>query len=196
MLHLFFSFLLSLIPYSSFNSEEEYIIYLQQTLQSPGIDEVTKVRAEFLLEGALKNRPGSPAADFSFTDRNGKTSSLYREIEALPVPCLLIFYDPDCNHCNEVIEEIIQNAEIDSLVSNDLLKIIAVYSGDEFSLWQKSSLRLPGKWCVGYEDGSLQDDERYLIIESPSIYLLKPDKTVWIKEMKDIKELKKLWKEF
>ena len=54
-------------PNSPMHNEELYILVLRAQLANPALSRTEKIRPRYLLELALKNRPGDPAADFTFT---------------------------------------------------------------------------------------------------------------------------------
>ena len=58
-----------------------------------------RTRGEYMARNLRKNLPGSVAADFQYTDRNGATHSMHSFNATFT---LLYFYDPDCENCHEV----------------------------------------------------------------------------------------------
>lgn len=161
---------------------ESYIMFLEDYIASPVPAEVSKIRPRSQLEVAKKNRPGTQAADFRFKSREGKWTSL----NEVPVKgdIMLIFYDPDCDHCQQIITDIKADPEINAKLANGTMTVLAIYSGDDFDLWEQNNSSLPQTWIVGYENGMIQDDGRYVIRELPSIYLLSSDRKVLRKEMR------------
>ena len=156
---------------SPFESEDFYILFLTAAVESAEVSDTDKIRPQWMLESALKNRPGDEASDFSFVVRDGRRTSLHAEI----VPdseTILIFYDPDCSHCRKAMKKI---ASAPGLAGK---KVVAVYSGDDRELWEKTASRLPTEWVVGYDDGSLQEEDIYIIRTLPAIYIIAPDSTV------------------
>ena len=53
-------------PNSPMYNEELHILVLRSLLGNPGLDDWDKERPRYLLEMALKNRPGDVAADFTY----------------------------------------------------------------------------------------------------------------------------------
>ena len=176
-------------PDSPVESEDFYIIFLDELLKSPLLDDAARIRPQWQLESAMKNRPGDPATDFAFETRNGQQTSLYKEIERNSFPdCsyILIFYDPDCGHCRHVMDRIIIDERVNRAVAEGTIRVVAIYSGDDRELWDETATSLPAEWCVGYDDGTLQEESAYIIRDLPTIYLIASNKTVLKKEAKDL----------
>ncbi|MCH5219691.1 MAG: DUF5106 domain-containing protein [Muribaculaceae bacterium] len=159
-----------------------YVMFADNILSSPVVDDAHKIRPRAHRDTALKNRPGTPAADFAFTDRDGNDTSLYGIDTRGDI--LLIFYDPDCEHCSIAMRAISSDRQISDKVASGDLAVVAVYSGEDRELWQQRAASLPSEWTVGYEDGSLQDDGLYVIRNLPTVYRLSADKTVLEKEIR------------
>lgn len=177
---------------SPMSNDEYYILFINQLLKTPGIEESVKIRPRMQLELLMKNRVGSMATNFDFVDRNGASMTLYD----IPMhsPYLLIFYDPDCGHCIKVMDSIVQNKYINELIETDKLKIVAIYSGEEKKLWDETKDSLPDSWIVGYDDGSINDNDIYAIRELPTVYLIGEGNIVYKKDIRDIESaVKDYW---
>lgn len=171
---------------SPMRDDDTFLIFLDCLVSDPTVDETHKLRPFYLIDSIKKNHPGSQASDFSFETRDGDKTTLYG-LES-DTDILLMFYDPECEHCEEVINNLSDDKEFVRAVNDNIIKVLAVYSGDNKELWNDTKNSLPSAWIVGYEDGSLQDEEIYIIRSLPSVYLLDRDKTVKIKEM-DVKNI-------
>lgn len=156
-----------------------HILFLTNAASSEALGEAGKLRAQFRLEAALKNRPNTPASDFSFTNRDGSTQKL-SEIKTTD-KILLLFYDPDCNHCIDTMEEI-------KRLNPTSTTIVAIDSEGDKELWDKTKYSLPGNWIVGFANDPIQEDELYIFEEMPTIFLLTPDKIIRLKDA-TIKEI-------
>ena len=168
-------------PNSPMLNESLYKPFLEVMVENPFPDETSSLRAAFQLEEVRKNNPGDIAPDFSFETREGLTKNLY-DIKASE-RIMLIFYDPECDHCEDVMDRISNNPEINEDINKGLLTILAVSSGNDRQKWQQKSSYLPSNWIVGYENGDLEDDGRYILRASPTIFLLDANKTILIKDM-------------
>lgn len=74
----------------------------------------------FLLEQVSKNQPGKVAADFEFTDYQGLTQRMHDIKSQLT---LLVFYDPDCEHCTELLPRIRASQDL----QNNAFRLKTVY---------------------------------------------------------------------
>lgn len=164
---------------SPMKDEETYILFLENIVNSPVLDDAHRVRPAIQLENALKNRPGTLAANFEFESRDGNRMRL-GDIKPKG-DIVLIFYDPDCSHCNETMAKIQDDPK--TLPVDGDATVVAVYSGDSRDFWDETKSGLPSDWIVGYEDGTLQDDGVYVIRSLPSIYILDKDGRVKVKEL-------------
>ncbi len=161
-------------PESELYDEDEFCNILRQALASDILGEADKMRAEYRLEIAAKNRPGTPAADFKFESRDGKTESLHTLQTDKPI--LLLFYDPDCDHCMQTI------ADLKKRGISGMADVVAIYAEEDRQRWEETAEALPQEWTVGYALDPIQDDETYVFLSSPTVYLLDRDKKVLLKD--------------
>ena len=168
-------------PNSPMLSEDYYILFLEQMVASPVLGPYGTIRPRWQLEAARKNRPGMKAADFAFTTREGRRTTLHRTPSDGNM--LLIFYDPDCDHCKEIIATLCSDEVLNRMTSGGELTVVAVYSGDERELWSEHAPSLPAGWTVGYEPGDMQERGTYVLRAMPTLYLLDRDKKVILKDV-------------
>lgn len=167
-------------PNSQVRNEELYIPILEAVIASPFYDTTEKVRPQYQLDMAMKNRVGQPAADFEYTLADGKRGTLY-QVEA---PFTLVYINnPDCHAC----EEILASLSVSRVVSNQLesgkLKIVAIYPDEDLAAWRKHLPDVPTQWINGYDAGlAMRKQESYDLRAIPSLYLLDKDKKVLLKD--------------
>ncbi|MCH5335076.1 MAG: DUF5106 domain-containing protein [Alistipes sp.] len=166
-------------PESPVYSEEFYALFLEHFAVSDILGPYGTIRPRWQLEAVRKNRPGTIAADIRFTGRDGREGTL-GQIEAPRL--LLIFYDPDCDHCREVVSSLQGDPVLSRLCKSGRLKVLAVYSGDERKLWADTAPSLPAEWIVGFEPGLIYERGTYVLRRMPTLYLLDSDKRVLLKE--------------
>lgn len=161
-------------------SEENYILFLESIVSSPLAGDYRALRYRFQLEAARKNRPGMTAADFAYVTRDGRS----RMLRLTPVKgsLLLIFYDPECEHCKEVMESLRNDRTIASAVAGGRLSVLALYADDNRALWERTADSLPSEWSVGYVTSDIIETQRYVLRSMPTLYLLDADKRVILKE--------------
>lgn len=162
-------------PNSPMRDEETYILFLRNIIASPRLTDDEKLRPRHRLEEALKNRPGTAATDFSILLRDGSTSTLSKLLSRADAT-LLIFYDPDCDHCKQIIGQI---AEVSFPAG---VQVLAVDAEDDRDLWQQTAATLPAGWQVGFATTPILDRELYTLPASPTLYVISSEGTVIMKD--------------
>ncbi len=162
-------------PNSPMRDEETYILFLRNIIASPRLSDDEKLRPRHRLEEALKNRPGTPATDFSILLRDGSTSTLSKLLSRADAT-LLIFYDPDCEHCKQIIGQI---AEVSFPAG---VQVLAVDAEEDRDLWQQTAATLPAGWEVGFATTPILDRELYTLPASPTLYVISSEGTVIMKD--------------
>lgn len=166
-------------PNSPMRNEELYILFLQaqvKAMQHIGHD---ASRPASLLANALKNRPGHKAADFAYTTRSGQHATLWT---TQAPKLLLIFYDPDCSHCSEILKELSSDATLNSQIANGQITVLAIYTEGNRQLWHNTASNMPQNWTVGIDESNIVDQQIYDIPAMPVLYLLDNNKTVLMKD--------------
>lgn len=166
-------------PNSPMRNESHYILYLKELLRLPGLSEYDRMRPAYRLEIARKNRPGSIATDFAYTDRNGRSWTLHKTKGKF---LLLLFYDPECEHCSEILRQVHESDIIRNSINKKELTILAVYTEENRKAWDETKNSMPQEWTVGIDTDSIEDNELYSIPAMPVMYLLDRDKKVLLKD--------------
>ena len=167
-------------PNSPVRSEDLYLPFVTQLASS-------SLTPEDLLPGyawdartCQMNRTGTAAADFTFTDTAGRRRTLYG-IRAEWT--LLVFGNPDCGACRELMEAMEESAEISALLGQGRLQVVDVYIDEDITLWKEHVRDYPARWINGYDPTfSIRGDRLYAVRALPSLYLLDKDKTVVLKD--------------
>lgn len=170
-------------PESPVASDSIYELFLDKMLSQKVFDDIYKVRLSAQKEAVTRNREGLIASDFNYSTPSSSKTSLY----ATAVPgkyLMMIFYDPDCDHCREVMRSLTANAKVMTRIGSGDIKVLAVYSGDDKELWEERIAEQPSDWIVGYEDGTMQDEGIYILRQMPTIYILDQNKRVVRKEVR------------
>lgn len=170
-------------PNSPMLDEASYMRFAEAFTGNANIDASLKARPEWLLGVARKNRPGSRAADFGFTTRNGVRNTLHRWVAASMTQTLLVFYDPDCEGCKEIIGDLSTSERLASMITSGELRVLAVYPDDDRELWERTCGTLPDTWEVAIDNGTINRDELYVFPAMPVLYLLDSDATVVAKDL-------------
>lgn len=163
-------------PNSPMRNEELYIPALKYLVTSSNARIEDKVRSEYRLKMALKNRPGELATDFVFAEGTGKVRRL-SDVKNEYV--LLYFNNPGCSGCRQVTGQI----SASDLSKNDRLTIVAVYPDKDLDEWKKAQHEIPSEWINGYSpDGVVMEKELYDLKAIPTLYLLNKDRKVILKD--------------
>ncbi|MBO7199591.1 MAG: DUF5106 domain-containing protein [Alistipes sp.] len=167
-------------PNSPMRNDELYIPILEVLVESPLYDEYDRIAPAYDLELARQNRIGNVANDIVYTLASGKTGRLH-SIDAEYV--ILMFSNPGCPMCREIIEEIGASPLINEMMENDLIEVLAVYPDEDLEAWRDHIGDIPQSWINGYDDGMRITQERsYNLQAIPSLYLLDSEKRVIIKD--------------
>lgn len=169
---------------SPMRDERLYILFLNHAINEGKLGDAERERAVFRLEMAMKNLPGDVAPDFMVMTRDGKEKRFHELLRG--ESNIVVFYDPDCRHCEEVLTELAENKQ-----SNDF-NVVAIDSEEDKLLWQQTAPYLPESWEVGFSLDPIQDDELYVFPEMPTIYLIGGDGTILIKEASLLNIINKL----
>ena len=164
-------------PNSPLRNDVLYVHFLRAQLDFYGPDEVAeRERCAFLLRMVSLNQPGTIAADFRFTDRNGKKGRLH----AIKSPLtLLLFNDPDCENCQKEMPRLIASP----LLQSPGLAVVAVYPDADTAIWKNAQSRMPATWTDAYSpDGEVVSRAIYYLPAMPSLYLLDADKRILLKD--------------
>lgn len=168
-------------PNSPLRNEEYYIPVLESVVESGKVGDIEKIRPQHQLDLVSKNRTGHPASDFTYTLASGTKHKLY----SIPSEyTILFFYNPDCNTCKEVRENLSASPVIEKLMQSKQLKILALYTDNDLDAWKKYIPNIPAEWINGYDkDLSIQEQETYDLKAIPTLYLLDKDKKVLLKDV-------------
>ena len=162
-------------PDSPFRNDAVYAHFLTAFIAGCS-DEALSGRARYMLDMISRNRPGSVAADFGFVDRNGRSGTLH-SLDARLI--LLVFNDPGCDKCREVMPSLLA----DPLLGSEGLLVLSVYPYDDAELWRECAVEVPANWLDVHDAGSeIIDGRLYHLPAMPSFYLLDSEKRVLLKD--------------
>ncbi|WP_140937626.1 DUF5106 domain-containing protein [Sphingobacterium lumbrici] len=166
-------------PDSPLRNEELYINVLEYCIQDKRLAEGYKIRPEYQLSMLYKNREGHTAEDFTYITSSGGKGSLY----SINAPfTLLLFYDPDCENCREIICQLSDNTMLKSMQHEKKLKVLSIYTGDNMRIWQDYASSIPTEWANGYDKQQINKQKKYDLRAFPTLYLLDKDKKVLLKD--------------
>lgn len=168
-------------PESPVANEGAYLYFLQAIIDSPFIDSALRARYEIQLEDVMKNRPGTQATNFEMLLRDGTTTTLLEKCKDAKAT-ILVFYDPECENCSRLVEEMRRDPDLTKAVTQKHLNIIAVYPEGDAEEFEKAQGKIPSEWTDGMSpEGKIIEDELYSMPTFPTLYLIGNDGKVLIK---------------
>lgn len=165
-------------PGSMFRNEELLIPMLETAIVVPGIGDIHKARLRARLASALRNRPGTRAADFTYTMGDGTRGTL-QSFEAEYT--LVMFYTPGCPECGRIEEYIPRSEVFAPLIASGRLNMLAIYPDEDVEAWRKYLPQMPAGWTVGQAPMGKDGTAAYHLPGIPALYLLDRDKTVLLR---------------
>ena len=162
---------------------ETYYQLFADALAATPLPHSKRLRIEAQRTAMRKNRVGTPAADFTFETRDGRRLRLSEAAQGRPM--LLLFYDPDCDHCMQTIAELSGSELLNGTVARGDLVVVAVYAGFDGSdraSWLRTLDRLPSAWTVGFDRGTIYTRDLYVLRNLPALYLLDASRRVVLKD--------------
>ena len=167
-------------PNSPVRSEDLYLPFVQKLADSDLIDPDFRAGYAWDAKMCALNQTGSVAADFVFIDLAGRPRTLH-SLKAQNI--ILIFGNPDCHACKEIMETLENVPEIDDLIVNGSLKVVDIYIDEDIDAWKAKSATYPAKWINGYDPNYvIRGDLIYNVRAVPSVYLLDAQKRVLLKD--------------
>lgn len=169
---------------SPFYSDPFYLSFLRAVNTDANLPAADKARFAYRLDMALKNLPGTPATDFPLTLRDGSSTTI-RNLPAPGVNRLLIFYDPECDHCVDFIHTLAANPAVTAAVADGSLSVTAVYTEGDPEVYARSAALIPPTWTDALTpDNPVENDELYYLPEQPAIYLLDNASNVLLRNLR------------
>ena len=167
-------------PNSPLRSEDLYLPFVSGLSRSAYIDPAYRMGYQWDANMCQMNRTGTPAADFTFVDTKGRTRTLYQ----VKAPyTLLIFGNPDCHSCKELMESMAESELISELLDKGTVRVVDIYIDQDIDLWKERMADYPTAWINGYDPTfTIRGDVLYNVRALPSLYLLDKDKTVLLKD--------------
>ena len=167
-------------PNSPVRDEDLYLPYIKGLVNSDLTPEDMKPAYSRDVQMCSLNQVGTQAADIKFTSREGRVLTLYG-IKSDNV--LLLFSNPGCPNCEEVISALTGNECFNEAISAGKLAVVNLYIDLEVDKWMALASEYPKAWTNGYDqDYTIRKDLTYNVRAIPSLYLLDKDKKVIMKD--------------
>lgn len=168
-------------PNSPFYNEGLYGMYLEALLGKLPQTDAMRSSYRFKLELVKRNNVGDKATDFTYYQPDGTR----RTLATTPVKndrLLLMFYDPECESCHEVLLQMAADTALAEAVRAGKLSVLAVYTEGNEEAWRKALPDMPEGWTVGTDHEAVKTGALYDLKAMPSLYLLDGKKTVLLKD--------------
>lgn len=168
-------------PNSPFYNEGLYGMYLEALLSKLPQTDAMRSAYRFKLELVRRNNVGDKATDFTYYQPDGTR----RTLATTPVKndrLLLMFYDPECESCHEVLLQMAADTALAEAVRAGKLSVLAVYTEGNDEAWRKALPDMPEGWMVGTDREVVKTGALYDLKAMPSLYLLDGKKTVLLKD--------------
>ncbi|WP_294183478.1 DUF5106 domain-containing protein [uncultured Sphingobacterium sp.] len=156
----------------------EYVLsYLANSLANT---ETERSRYQMQLEMIQKNQIGMQITDFSYLDSKGNIKKLS---DMTGKACLLLFYDPSCPHCKDILKELKSSQVLNNLISFQKLSVIAIDPLGDKALWKEYQPMIPNNWINGFDYAdTLIKKQLFSIKAYPTIYLTNNQGTILLKD--------------
>lgn len=165
---------------SDFRNEELYLPFAATLAKFEGIDSISRERYAQEAINCSKNRIGAVAADFHYTTKDGRRSTLHKTAGEY---ILLFFSNPGCTACKEIIGTLDQSLAVQKLFSEGRLTVINIYIDEDLAQWYKYMPIYPENWINCHnEDLKIRGENLYDVRAIPSLYLLDREKRVILKD--------------
>ncbi len=167
-------------PNSPVRNEDHYHAYVKRLATYEGLDEAERGKYEFETSMTGLNRTGTVAADFRFSDRNGRMYTLH----GIKAPMTLLFFsNPGCNACMDIINVLKGEPSIAGMIADGRLAVLNIYIDEDLQAWKDYMPVYPEEWYNGFDpDFVIRNDSIYNVRAIPSLYLLDGEKRVILKD--------------
>lgn len=168
-------------PNSPFYNEGLYGVYLETMLEVLPEEDARRSSFDFKLRLLRRNKVGDKATDFTYYLPDGQKKSL-AATSVRGNRLLLVFYDPECESCHEVLREMTADASLAEVVKAGGVTVLAVYTEGNQEAWRKGLADMPEGWIIGTDRQKVKEEALYDLKAMPSLYLLDGQKRVLLKD--------------
>lgn len=168
-------------PNSPFYNEGLCGVYLETMLEVLPEEDARRSSFDFKLRLLRRNKVGDKATDFSYYLPDGQKKSLVAT-STRGNRLLLVFYDPECDSCHEVLREMTADASLAEAVKAGRVTVLAVYTEGNQEAWRKGLADMPEGWIIGTDRQKVKEEALYDLKAMPSLYLLDGQKRVLLKD--------------
>ena len=164
---------------SPYRNEDLYATFAAPLAESRFTPDNMRTAYRYDVKMCSLNKVGTPASDFRYIDRFGRTHRLY---DLRTDYTMVIFLNPGCAACEEIVEALAEPVVV-NLIKDGSMTLLGMYIDEDIASWLDKCDRLPELWKDGYDpDLIIRADRIYNVRAIPSIYLLDRDKKVIMKD--------------
>lgn len=174
-------------PNSPYRNEIEALKIYDSIMASTWYSAAEKLAIQQKIRLAQQNRIGQPANDFVYYT----TADVVKRLYDLKAPYILLyFYNPECNACKEMTAALMASAVITQKIRSGELKLLAIYTDPDQTIWRKHLPELPTIWVHGRDEKEyLWKNKIYDLRAIPTLYLLDESKKVLLKDCMSVIEI-------
>lgn len=166
---------------SPIHNESLYALYLRELLACETLDVAERRRCEFFLKLVERNNTGYIATNFRFiTPDNRQKTLLNMSVKGNHL--LIIFYDPECEQCCDLLSTMKQDDWLLSQVASGRITVLAIYTEGDERVWRANLSDISSAWIIGYDHGRIKEQALYDLKAMPSLYLLDGHKQIILKD--------------
>ncbi|MBR5300797.1 MAG: DUF5106 domain-containing protein [Bacteroidales bacterium] len=167
-------------PNSPLRNEDHYNSFARRLSACDLVEPSLRGKYRYEAEMTSLNRMGTMAADFRFSDKNGRMHTLH----GIEAPMTLLFFsNPGCEACMNIIQILKGDQTISSMIASGDLAVVNIYIDEDLQSWREYMPIYPEEWYNGFDpDLVIRTDNLYSVRAIPSLYLLDKDKKVIMKD--------------
>ncbi len=169
---------------AEYQSDELYLPFVKAVVDCKKVKGAERTRFEAQYKVLTSSSVGCTVPDFEFVRPDGTTGH-FGEVDAPYI--LLMFFDPDCADCRLAKARFSADYAINWLCQKNILKIVAIYPGEDNDQWRAEALDMPDTWVKG----SCADADTYFAMPTmPMLYYIDKNHVIQVKEIKPDNVLK------
>lgn len=169
---------------AEYQSDELYLPFVKAVVDCKKVKGAERARFEAQYTTLTSSSVGCTVPDFEFVRPDGSIGH-FGEVDAPHI--LLMFFDPDCADCRLAKARFSADYAINWLCEKGILKIVAIYPGEDSDQWRAEALDMPDTWVKG----SYADADTYFAMPTmPMLYYIDKQHVVQAKDVKPDNVLK------
>lgn len=149
-----------------YTSEELYLPFAKAAAMHKKVNKALKTKYAMQVKMIENSSVGAIMSPFDYIKSDGLQGNF---ADAVASRVILLFYNPDCIDCSLAKARLGADYNLNKLIEEGLVKVVAIYPGEITDEWKENALTLPDSWIVG---AAPDIDMEVDIPETPCIYYL------------------------